>query len=110
MLISSEVSFHLKHFLLGDFSLVKPCKLRYDLNMTLKEDYDYVLQHITKEGGVMRFNCILPHIRHYDNPGGAVTVRNPEEEEKNIKYLLRKWPTFIKRNSRRPNEVLLKVK
>ena len=98
-----------RHFCLGDFHVIKKCDLRFDEKMTLKEDYDYTLQHIKKFGGVCRLNYILPTFVHRVNKGGAVAIRNTETERKNINYLKQKWGNIIKDNPRRPNEILLKL-
>lgn len=85
--------------------------LRFDTNLTLKEDYDYTLQHIQKYGGAARFNMLLVSAAHYSNKGGVVSYRNPERERQNIAYLKRKWgPEIIRDNSKRSNEILLRVK
>ena len=99
-----------RHFCLGDLHVVKKCDLRFDEKMTLKEDYDYTLQHIQKFGGVCRLNYILPTFIHRVNKGGAVAIRTAEIEQKNIKYLKGKWGGLIKDNPRRPNEILLNLK
>jgi len=84
-----------------------PC---FDKNMTLKEDYDYTLQHIQRYGGALRCNQILAKFKHYGNYGGVVDYRTPEEEQRNITYLKQKWgTTIIKDNKRRPNEILLRI-
>lgn len=84
--------------------------LRFDTNLTLKEDYDYTLQHIKKYGGAARFNMLLVVAAHYSNKGGVVSYRNPEREQQNIAYLKRKWgDDIIRDNRKRPNEILLNV-
>ena len=101
-------------FIVGSMSVYRPdpCGIRYDTKMTLKEDYDVTLSHITTYGGVCRINAILPTFKHYTNPGGAVDVRNTDEEQKNIAYLKNKWNgryKLISDNTRRENEILLKI-
>ena len=100
----------LRHFCLGDLHVVKKCDLRFDENLTLKEDYDYTLQHIKKFGGVCRLNHILPTFTHRVNKGGAVAVRTESLEQENIKLLKKKWGSLIRDNPRRPNEILLNIK
>jgi len=97
-------------FIVGDFTVTMPTELRYDENLTLKEDYDYTLQHIQKYGGVARRNDILAEFKHYTNEGGVVDYRSVAEEQKNIAYLKKKWGASIKDNKKRPNEILLAVK
>ena len=103
-------AFHYDAFIIGCFLLIKKCPLLFDEGLTLKEDYDYTLQHCEKYGGALRCNRIMPHFKHYTNKGGVVEYRNPETEQKNIKRLKRKWPNFVKDNSKRENEILIRWK
>lgn len=100
----------IRHFVIGDFLVVLPSPLRFDEAMTLKEDYDFTIQHIHKYGGVLRNDDVLCNFEHYTNAGGAVSVRTTEEEQKNIQYLKQKWGSIIKDNAKRPNEILLNLK
>jgi hypothetical protein len=100
---------HPSAFIVGDFIAVAPCDLRFDEDMTLKEDYDYTLQHLMKYGTVARRNDVLMTFLHRKNVGGAVEVRTPELEQANIAMLKAKWPQFIADNPRRPDEILLKL-
>lgn len=96
------------HFIVGDFLVVVPTILKFDGSMTLKEDYDYTLQHLAKYGVVARCDAILAEFQHYTNEGGAVDVRTPQREQENIRHLKSKWGSAIVDNPRRENEVLLK--
>ena len=98
------------NFIVGDFIMIKPCDLRFDKNLRLKEDYDFTVQHIKKYKGVLRMNRILATFKHYSNSGGAVSVRNDEKEKECIDYLFSKHPGFFMLNKKRKNEILLKVK
>jgi hypothetical protein len=106
--VTAEVS--LNHFIVGDFIMVKPCELRFDTNLKLKEDYDFTVQHIKKYGGVVRVNRILATFKHYSNSGGAVSIRNDDKENESINYLFKKHPGFFKKNAKRKNEILLNIK
>jgi hypothetical protein len=97
-------------FIVGDMILVKPCPLRFDGQLRLKEDYDYTLQHMRYYGGVLRMNEILCSFQHRDNAGGAVEYRNSDLERDSIRYLRRKWGNLIKDNPKRPDEILLNLK
>jgi len=100
-------------FILGDFFVVEPdSTVRFDEDMTLKEDYGFTAAHITKYGSVMRCNRMTLNVKHYDNGGGAVTNRDSkgEEERRNIAILEQKFPGFFRKHPRRKNEVVLKVK
>jgi hypothetical protein len=94
-------------FCIGDLLFVKPCNLYFDESLTLKEDYDYTLQHINQYGHCFRYQKYLYTFQHYKNKGGAVDYRNESEEQKNIFYLMAKWGSKIKLNPKRKNEILI---
>lgn len=97
-----------KNFILGDFfvSDVKSV-VRFDPALTLKEDYDFTCAHIKRYGSVLRCNRMVLDVAHYTNVGGAVSIRNAAEEQKNIKILRKKWPHAIRKHPTRENEVVL---
>jgi len=97
-------------FVIGDFFGVKPTPIRFDSNLTLKEDYDFTLQHYKFSGIVLRYQKYMFQFKHYTNKGGVVDYRNEKEEKKNIEYLLEKWPQYLSLNPKRENEILLKIK
>tara|TARA_R100001594_G_scaffold16010_1_gene33229 strand:- start:1046 stop:1771 length:726 start_codon:yes stop_codon:yes gene_type:complete len=101
---------HTNAFIVGDFIVVRDCGLWFDEAFTLKEDYDYTLQHIQKFGLVVRANYILASFQHRKNAGGVVEYRNQKTEQENILRLKKKWGKLIKDNPRRPNEVLMDVR
>ena len=96
-------------FCIGDMIFVKPSEPRFDRNLTLKEDYDFTLQHVEKYGVCIRYQKYLFSFEHYKNKGGAVSYRDDDEELKNIKYLKAKWGGKIKLNPKRKNEIILKI-
>jgi len=96
-------------FCIGDALFVKPSEPRFDINLTLKEDYDFTLQHIERYGIACRYQRFLWEFQHYSNAGGAVAYRDDAREQKNINYLLRKWPKQLRLNPKRKNEILLKA-
>lgn len=95
-------------FIVGDFIVVRPCALRFDEDLPLKEDYDYTLQHLTEYGQVARCNRVLATFSHRSNSGGAVSYRTAKLEQAVIMRLKEKWPGKIVDNPRRPNEVLMR--
>merc|ERR1712190_661324 len=102
--------FSTKHFILGDFFVADQSPCRFDLSMTLKEDYDYTCSHISTHGSVLRCNRMVLTVRHYANQGGAVDNRDSagKRERENIAILQRKWPGVFKLNVKRPSEVLMR--
>ncbi len=93
-------------FCIGDVMFIKPNELRFDEQLTLKEDYDYTLQHI-KRYGTIRYQEFLFEFQHYSNKGGAVDIRNDKEEQRNIMILKNKWGDKIRLNTKRKNEILI---
>jgi len=96
------------NFVLGDFFVVDRSPLRFDEEMTLKEDYDYTAQHIARHGGILRCNRMTVSAKHHA-PGGAESLRDKKglEEQRNIAILLRKWPKAFRAHPKRKNEVVL---
>lgn len=96
-------------FIVADFILVRPCELRFDVGLRLKEDYDYTLQHLAKFGRVSRLDNLMASFAHRTNKGGAVAYRTSELEQESIAYLRKKWGSAIRNNPRRQNEILLNL-
>lgn len=104
----SKARIHETAFIVGDFiAIAAGCPLRFDPKLTLKEDYDYTVQHLTEYGKVARVDQIMATFLHGTNRGGAVSIRTAEAEQANIAYLNEKWPGCFRPNQRRPNEILL---
>ena len=68
-------------FCIGDALFVKPCDIFFDTNLTLKEDYDYTLQHIRKYG-CFRYQKYLFSFEHYKNDGGAEAIEMKKKSRK----------------------------
>ncbi|PVH78247.1 hypothetical protein DL98DRAFT_516915 [Cadophora sp. DSE1049] len=83
------------HFILGDFMVIRPTHLRFNERLSLKEDYEYTVQHIKEYGGVVRCFQILAQWRHYTNEGGVVGYRTDDEEERNIRLLRELHPGWF---------------
>merc|ERR1712039_719439 len=96
------------NFILGDFFVSEPqSRVRFDPAMTLKEDYDFTCAHLARYRAVLRCNRLWLSVKHRTNAGGAVTVRNSEEEQRNIKILRRKWPKRIRAHPTKQDEVVI---
>jgi len=100
----------MKHFILGDFFVADRSSLRFDLNMTLKEDYDFTCSHMQQHGAVLRLNRMTIAAKHQTNPGGAVAQRDKKgrEEDRNIDILRQKWPRAFHAHPTRKHEVVLR--
>lgn len=97
-------------FVIGTFMGIRNTDLRFDEQITLKEDYDFTIQHIAKYGNVCRYNNYTIKAKHYTNKGGCEIFRSDELEQQSKRLLQRKWPRWVKDNPRSPNEVLLRFK
>lgn len=105
--------FQREHFILGDFFVVDAgSNVRFDEEMTLKEDYDFSCAHIKKHGSVMRCNRMTLNVKHYKNVGGACSNRDKKgrEELRNVAILKRKWPGCFSNHPTRKGEVVMRWK
>merc|ERR1719221_1668051 len=97
-------AFSRHHFILGDFFVVDGGSITFDEQMRLKEDYDFTCSHIKGYGSVMRCNRMTLNVKHYNNGGGACTMR----EKRNIAILQNKWLGVFRLNPKRKNEVIMR--
>jgi hypothetical protein len=102
-------AFSTRLFIPTAFMVVEPNPLRFDEQLPMREDYDYCCQHIEKFGSALRCNRVLPSFTYKTNSGGMQEHRTEETSERSIEILTAKWPQWIKRNPRRPGEVLMRV-
>lgn len=100
---------NLKGFILGDFFINRDTEIFFDENLRLKEDYDFTLQHLKKNGKVCRVDWLMANFKHRNNSGGAVAYRTNELEKKSIEYLKSKWGSIIGSNPRGDTEIRLKL-
>ena len=56
---STTTSYSTYLFIVGDFMVIRPMELRFNEVMTLKEDYDYTVQHIKEYGGALRNRQVM---------------------------------------------------
>lgn len=96
-------------FIVGDLFAAAPSDPRFDPALKLKEDYDYTCQHMQAYGAVARHDYLLASFKHRTNPGGAVAYRTSDLEQEAIAILMAKWPGLVVKNSKRANEVLLRL-
>ena len=101
-----------KNFILGDFLVVDGGDVKFDPNMTLKEDYDFTCSHLKAHGCVLRCQRMTLCVKHYSNAGGACSNRDKKglEEKRNIAILNEKWPGVFRPNPKRNNEVIMRWK
>jgi hypothetical protein len=70
---------------------LRTSKLRYDVNLPLKEDYDLTLQHIQHYGGCLRINYAHYFVKQAEQQGGCATYRNLDKEKQQFFALQKKW-------------------
>jgi hypothetical protein len=99
-------------FVVANIYLIKhDIEVNFDRNLKNKVDYDFTLSNIQKYGGMLRCNRILATYQHWNNRGGLFDIRNNEVSRQSITYLKQKWgDNIIRDNTKRPNEILLRVK
>jgi len=97
------------NFVIGSFCGVIISDLRCDVNMRVKEDYDFTMAHIFKFGKVVRFDSWTVNARHYTNKGGCVEDRNGKKDIDTtaMEYLIKKYGRLIRKNPRREGEVII---
>lgn len=99
-------------FIIGTFSgvIADPKNINFDEAMPLKEDYDFTCKHVAMYKKVIRFDNHCVEAVHYNNKGGCQNYRNHDKELKACEILLERYPQWVKLNTKRPGEVLLKFK
>lgn len=92
--------------------VIQKCGLLLDERLKTKFDYDFTLQHVREYGGVQRCDDLIFDFNQFTMKGGHSHDRTKDDKSKEynaIRYLESKWGTdLIKRNPRRPGEILLK--
>lgn len=107
--INKPFSFHTP--ILGPFCGHIIDDIRYDPELSLKEDYDFYLQKINKYGIAIRANYISYQCDHLQKEGGCQTYRSIEEERRQQELLRKKWGSKIVRyNERNPDSVNMRIR
>jgi hypothetical protein len=95
-----------KGFIIGCCFGIINNELRYDENLTSKEDYDITLQNIKKYNKVARFDYLTTNAKHYQK-GGCEEIWKTNKKRLDVEYLIKKWGKLIKLNKKRDNEILI---
>ena len=99
------------NYIMGGFTGVfnnKKCELR---SINDKEDYERSIKYYLNDGGILRFNNICCRTNCYTEPGGMQIERTKNKIDKAAKYLVRKYPSLCKLNTKKKSgftEVRLK--
>jgi hypothetical protein len=86
---------HYKTIIVATFFGIIITDLRFDESVPLKEDYDFALQHIKRDGKIIRFCKFALRTKHHTNPGGCVDYRTSELERQAADRLIQKWGTRV---------------
>lgn len=87
--------------ILGPFSChLKGTKIRYDVRIPLKEDYDLAIQHLNRYRVIFRVNKFHYECKQSENAGGCAVYRNYETEKAQFDLLVRKWGPDIVRTDK----------
>lgn len=91
--ISKPFSFN--RVCLAPFQGFKRTELRWDEVLYLKDDYDWFLQHMNRDGRVVRSNFIHHLCDHQKLDGGCQRYRTSWKEEEQGKLFMKKWGSKI---------------
>lgn len=95
-------------FIVGGFMAIIN-KKRY-VNIDWKEDYELSIEAFVQDGGLLRYNhiCVKHHL--YTKTGGIGKSQLERMDDYKIasEYLLHKYPEYVRMNTRREGEILLK--
>ena len=103
---NKEYSTDLK-FIVGSFMAFTNRKIKCRMNF--KEDYELSIENFLRDHKVVRFNRVCIKFKMYSKNGG-IGKSQEERLQDNIraaKWLLQKYPKWVKLNARREGEVLL---
>lgn len=93
--------FRLHAYLDGQLMVItKNDGIRYDEKALLKEDVDFMLQHIERYHKTLRIDKYYPKAKGFDNKGGLYDMRTEEREKEGFKYMQQKWGSQIIRPNR----------
>lgn len=96
--------FRLHAYLDGQFTVIvrNPPDIRYDEELTVKEDVDFALQHMQKYHKALRVDRYYPKVGGFNQVGGVGEFRNKEIEQEQFRMLQKKWGSNVIRPNR-PN-------
>jgi hypothetical protein len=86
-------------------------EIRYDEELTIKEDVDFALKNWQKYHKCLRIEKYYPKSKSFgDNEGGCNVFRSSEEEKRQFKIMQKKWGTDIIRPNRPTAKKASKIK
>jgi hypothetical protein len=94
----------------GTVGYVKKTSLRYDEELTIKEDVDYFLQNLKEFHKALRVEKYWINKESFTNEGGCQWFRSSEEEKKQFKRMQEKWGSKIIRPNKPTAKKSSKIK
>ena len=102
--------FHFNRVCLGPWQAFIKTELRYDEVLYLKEDYDFFLQHMHRDGRIFRANYLHYRVDHQKLAGGCQMYRTEEKERAQNRLLEKKWGSKIVRmNWKSPHSINMRI-
>lgn len=93
--------FRLHSYIDGAFTgYVRKNELRYDEELTIKEDVDYLLQNLQKYHKALRVDKYWLKDQAFTNAGGCQFIRTSDEEKRQFIEMQKKWGAEIIRPNR----------
>lgn len=103
--------FSFKSPILGPFCGHVIDDLRYDENLTLKEDYDFFLQKMNRYKFCIRANYVSYVCDHEKLAGGCQEYRTTEFEKEQMALFRKKWGSQVVRfNERNPESINARIR
>lgn len=87
--------FSLCSVVLGPFMGIIRNELRFDINLGLKEDFDYSIQVLNEYRKILRFNKYHYTVGHLIGKGGCISYRTKAKEKDQRNQLIKKWGSKI---------------
>jgi len=97
-------------FINGPLTSLITTKLRLDLHIRLKSDYEFTAQHIHNKMGVFRLDYLWVDNDYDKLEGGRSCHKSPDDQKHSFNYIMNKWPQYFRENPKRPFEVILSNK
>lgn len=90
-------------FIIGSFwGCFNPkSEIQIDIGNGEKEDYQRTIQFWERDAKIVRINFVAVQTTTYGTPGGLQEGNRLARERKTVKAMLKKWPQYIKMNTRR---------
>ncbi len=92
------------------YGIIKREDLQFTSEIGTKEDFEYTLKCIRRDGIIHRYSNYNPVSSKYNAKGGCSTYRTAEVQRQGAQWLVEHYPDLVKLNPRRDGEILMKKK